>query len=414
MPSRESLRRRRTELQAVWTRYVQGGAVRAGGGAAELRDDVAESWRRSLATVDPGQVSAPSVDGDAERRWRESPLREPVLAVADELRTITDDAGFVAAVTDESGTILWTCGEREMRRRAGAVNFAPGGRWGEEAMGTNALSLALRNDTASTVFSAEHLVHALHGWVCYCTPLHGPDGSVLGVLDLSSTWDRSHPLAMPALRTLAGAVETRLAERYRGGPDGSGLVEGHGGWHLSCLGGTGLARGGAPVRLRPRQIEILTLLALEGRALTPEFLRTALYGDRRVTSATLKAEVSHLRRALRGALSVRRYELTEPVGCDASDVLAALRAGRTGEALRSYGGPLLPDSEAPGIVVWRDHIEVALREAVLSSADPQHALHYGELHPEDLEVHEHALVLLGGDPRRGLVLARINQAALEG
>ena len=130
-------------------------------------------------------------------------------------RLIKIASGFVAAVTDESGTILWTCGERGMRRRAGAVNFAPGGRWGEEAMGTNALSLALRNDTASTVFSAEHLVHALHGWVCYCTPLHGPDGSVLGVLDLSSTWDRSHPLAMPALRTLAGAVEARLAERRR-------------------------------------------------------------------------------------------------------------------------------------------------------------------------------------------------------
>ena len=139
------------------------------------------------------------------------------MAVADELRAITDDAGFVAAVTDESGTILWTCGGREMLRRAGAVNFAPGGRWGEEAMGTNALSLALRNGTASTVFSAEHLVHALHGWVCYCTPLHGPDGTVLGVLDLSSTWDRSHPLAMPALRTLAGAgiSDARLMFTYQ-------------------------------------------------------------------------------------------------------------------------------------------------------------------------------------------------------
>jgi len=413
MPSRESLRRRRAELQAAWARYVQDGAVRAGGSAQELRTDVAESWRRSLGTVDPGQDSAPSVDGDGGRRWRDSPLREPVLAVADELRTITDDAGFVAAVTDESGTILWTCGEQGMRRRAGAVNFAPGGRWSEEAMGTNALSLALRNDTASTVFSAEHLVHALHGWVCYCTPLHGPDGSVLGVLDLSSTWERSHPLAMPALRTLAGAVEARLAERNRAGPD-DGLVAGHGGWRLSCLGGGGLALGGVPVRLRPRQFEILTLLVLEGRALAPEFLYTALYGDRRVASATLKAEVSHLRRALRGALSVRRYELTEPVGCDASDILAALRAGRTGEALRSYGGPLLPGSEAPGITVWRDHIEVALREAVLGSADPEHALRYGELHPGDMEVHERALALLCEDSRRGLALARINRAVLEG
>jgi hypothetical protein len=53
-----------------------------------------------------------------------------------------------------------------------------------------------------------------------------------------------------------------------------------------------------------------------------------------------------------------------------------------------------------------------LREAVLSSSDPETALRYGELHPEDLEVHEHALALLEGDPRRGLVLARINRAGL--
>lgn len=412
MPSRESLRRRREQLQDVWARYLRTGVVQADApGGPALRPDVAESWRRSLATVDPGQDSAPTAESDdAGHRWRHSPLREPVLAVADELRSITDDAGFVAAVTDESGTILWTCGERAMRRRASAVNFAPGGRWGEEAMGTNALSLALRNDVAATVFSAEHLVHALHGWVCYCAPIHGPDGSVLGVLDLSSTWDRSHPLAMPALRTLTAAVETRLAERHRAG---GGLVAGHGGWRLTCLGAASLAREGVPVRLRPRQIEILALLALEGRALTPEHLREALYGHRRVTPATLKAEVSHLRRALRGALSTRRYELTEPVGCDAADVLAALRAGRTGEALDAYGGPLLPDSEAPGIAIWREHIEVALREAVLSAAEPEPALRYGGLHPADAQVHERALALLGDDPRRGVVLARLALADLD-
>src|SRR5512139_2057316 len=189
MVSRESLRRRRDRLQSVWSSSVRDGAAHAvhAGDDDGVRHEVIESWRRSLATVDPAQTSAPTSDADeASHRWRQSPLREPVLTVADELAAITEDAGFVAAVTDESGTILWTCGGRVMRRRAGAVNFAPGGRWDEHAMGTNALSLALRNGSPAAVFSAEHLVHALHGWVCYCAPIHGPDGSVLGVLDLSS------------------------------------------------------------------------------------------------------------------------------------------------------------------------------------------------------------------------------------
>ena len=175
-----------------------------------MRSEVTESWARSLPTVDPALESAPPAAEGA--RWARSPLRGPVDDLAGELLSIAEDAGFVAAVTDERGTILWTCGGRVMRRRAERVNFAPGGRWDEGAMGTNALSLALRTGHPSTVFSAEHLVAALHGWVCYCAPIHGPDGRVLGVLDLSTTWDRSHPLALPTVRTLTSAIEGRLRD----------------------------------------------------------------------------------------------------------------------------------------------------------------------------------------------------------
>jgi hypothetical protein len=407
----EALRSRRDLLQREWSYWLtEAGKVT---GLPGIRAEIADSWRRSITAVDPARGSAP-VDADADRRWPDSPLHKPVMAISDELNAVAEDAGFVAAVTDESGTILWTCGGRVMRRRAGAVNFVPGGRWDERSMGTNALSLALRTGRPHSVFSAEHLVEALHGWVCYCAPIHGPDGAVLGVLDISSTWDRSHPLGLPTVRGLVSAIEGRLAARLgRAGAATGGLVAGEAGWRLDCLGGAELLHGGAPVRLRPRQLEILALLALEGRALSPERLYDALYGERRVSAATLKAEVSHLRRALRGALSVRRYELTEPVGCDAVDVLRALRAGRLDEALRVYRGPLLPESQAPGIADWRDHIDVALREAVLRDPRPEPALRYGELHPADLAVHEHALSRLrAGDARRGVALAR-RQAVLE-
>ncbi|MBA9004013.1 winged helix-turn-helix domain-containing protein [Thermomonospora cellulosilytica] len=398
-----ALRSRRAVLQREWASWLEGA------GRLRVRAEIADSWRRSIRAVDPARPAAP-VDDEADRRWPDSPLHDPVLAVSDELRTVAEDAGFVAAVTDESGTILWTCGGRVMRRRAEAVSFVPGGRWDEQSMGTNALSLALRTGRPHSVFSAEHLVQALHGWVCYCAPIHGPDGRVLGVLDISTTWDRSHPLGLPTVRGLVSAIEGRLATRLGRG----GLIQGRAGWRLDCLGGAELLHGGAPVRLRPRQMEILTLLVLEGRALSPERLYDALYGERRVSVATLKAEVSHLRRALRGALSVRRYELTEDVGCDAVDVLRALRAGRLDEALDAYRGPLLPESDAPGIAGWREHIDVALREAVLRDPRPEPALRYGELHPEDLAVHEHALSRLGpGDARRGVALAR-HRAALSG
>lgn len=213
MAQRSDLRRLRAALEGEWSRLVprlKDADTTPGGGQA-LRHEVTESWARSLISVDPGREQAPASDGDAvHQRWTGSPLRRPVDGLADALRSVADDAGFITAVTDESGTILWTYGGRTMRRRAERVNFAPGGRWDEQAMGTNALSLALRTGRPHTVFSAEHLVTALHGWVCYCAPLHGPDGQVLGVLDLSTTWDRSNPLAMSTVRGLASAIEAGL------------------------------------------------------------------------------------------------------------------------------------------------------------------------------------------------------------
>ncbi|MEW2246279.1 GAF domain-containing protein [Streptomyces sp. NPDC006975] len=410
MSQRSDLRRRRATLEDEWTRWVPRlKEARLSPGDGSLRPEVTESWVRSLSHVDPHRDSAPGLEGDSvAHRWARSPLRRPVADLAGELHSIADDAGFVTAVTDESGTILWTCGGRTMRHRAERVNFAPGGRWDEPDMGTNALSLALRTGRPSTVFSAEHLVTALHGWVCYCAPLRAPDGRVLGVLDLSTTWDRSHPLAMSTVRSLASAIETRLASELPA--QRPTLVE-TSPVRLSCLGVERAERDGTPLPLRPRQLEILSLLALEPDGFTSERLRDALYGDRPVTASTFKAEVSHLRRALGGGIAARRYALTVPVVCDAVEVLRALERGDTTTALQHYRGPLLPRSEAPGILRWRDHLEVAVREAVLASNGPEHALRYGECAPYDTEVHEHAWRLLPPDDlRRAIAAGRLSAA----
>lgn len=402
MAEHGALRTRRTRLTHEWSRLVAGEGSGARVPDPALRTEIAASWNRARVLVDPRRDSAPGREDVAER-WQSSLLAGPVGEVAGELHAIADDAGFMAAVTDASGTILWTYGARVMRHRAERVNFAPGGRWDENAMGTSAPALALRDRRPVTVFSAEHLVEALHGWVCYAAPLRGADGRLLGVLDLSSTWDRSHPMVMPTVRTLAASIEARLAAMP---PDelAPGIV-------LECLGGGRASLGAAALPLRPRQLEILALLTLEPDGFTPERLREALYGDRPVTMTSLKAQVSHLRSALGGALAQRRYMLTERVGCDASAVLDALARGDTGTAVRRYTGPLLPDSEAPGVVRWREYLEIAVRKAVLASRDPEHALLYGERHWFDLEVHQHAHRLLArSDGRRGITAARIEAA----
>jgi hypothetical protein len=412
MAAGTGLRRRRTALERAWAQWVPGlrtaGSLTAGslpGDGGGVRREVAESWLRSLTTVDPGTDCAPTAAGEVHPRWRESPLNRPVSRLSGELHALAEDAGFVAAVTDDSGTILWTCGGRVMRQRAERMNFAPGGRWDEQAMGTNALSLALRTGRPATVFSAEHLVHALHGWVCYCAPIRRPDGRVLGVLDLSTTWDRSHPLALHTVRSLVTAIETELRA---GGP----VPAAPGGeLRVACLGGSRVRRGEDELHLPPRQLEILTLLALEPGGFSADRLRLALYGDRPVSASTFKAEISRLRAALGGGVTARNYALTVPVRCDAVEVLRALEHGDAARAVRLYAGPLLPRSEAPGVLAWRECVEVAVREAVLGSTDPELALRHGAAVPHDTAVHEHCLRLLPpGDGRRAVAAGRLAAA----
>jgi len=401
---RRSLREKIERARDFSPRGEETGAAAAATTAVRdsvVRPEIAESW--SLAQVDPKRDGAPSRgDVDVAARWRESRLRQPVSELSDELGRIADDAGFVVAVTDETGTILWTSGCRAMRRRIEAVNFMPGGCWSEEAIGTNALGLALRTDQPATVFSAEHVVERLHDWVCYSAPIHDPRGRQLGVLDLSSTWERANALGLTTVRMLTSTIETRLRETWTGGEDVAARVD------LHCLGRSQVLRDGLPVHVTLRQAEILALLALRPAGYSPGELAAEIYGDRRVAPGTLKCEVSHVRRLLGGQLAARTYALLNPVGCDAVIVLQALSRGDAETAVDHYSGPLLPQSDAPGIVAWRDQLEVAIRDAVLGGQSADCALRLGAVNLYDSEIHAHALRLLAPtDRRRHLALGRL-------
>jgi hypothetical protein len=401
MATRTDLKRRRVSLARAWDALAAGRQPSPGPDDA-VPADVLDSWRRSSEWVDPECAAAPLDDAETVvAQWQGEATAQALAQVEDEVARVVSDGDLIAAVTDRAGRIVWTCGSTVMRTAAESVNFVPGGRWDEASVGTNALALALRSGRPSTVYSAEHFSRAVHGWVCYSVPLTDPaTGEVLGVLDLSTTWDRAHPLAMSAARSLGAAITASLPAQ-RGAAQLS----------VSALGSAEVRLGGAPVPLSRRQSEILVLLTLHPEGLTLEQLHDRLYGDAAVTASTLKAEVSHLRTLLGGAIGSRPYRLTTPVTTDVHRVLRALERGDVAAAVTSYGGPLLGSSQSPGVVEWRDYVDVALRNAVLLSDDVPSVLSFADRHPYDEQLQQHLLgVLPPGDPRRPLALARVDRA----
>lgn len=391
MFSRAQLHRRRSHLARAWDLHIPAicdkrpvSATRVG-----VRPEIVASWERSAAHIMPEVHEAPLADFDETRlAWETSPLNSAVRQLESQLQMAADDGELVVAVTDPFARILWTYSGAVMRNKAEAVNFIPGGRWDEASVGTNALDLALKLDHAATVYSAEHFSSCVHGWVCWAAPVHDPGtGRQLGVLDLSTTWDRSHPIGPATAEALARLVAREVRPQAVLAADGHGSAGSSAGLlELKLLGQPGAQLDGARLRLTRRQIEILALLALNPDGLELAELHARLYGDRPVSLGTLKAEMSQLRALLGGHLESRPYRIGLDLRCDVTDVLYRLRAGDVAGAVERYGGELLPGSESPALVEFGHFVTVAVRNALLSDPNPVAVQRYLELTPHDLDL----------------------------
>ncbi len=404
------LRARRVDAVRAWTSFVE-----HGDGAEQLvRPEIWSSWARSEQTISPEVAYAP-LDDEQETAayFRDSPLQTAVERVEEDLRRTAEDGDLVVAVTDPQTRILWTYGGRTMRRKAESVNFVAGGRWDDRSAGTNALDLANRHDRAAMVFSAEHYASMVHNWVCWAAPVHDPvTGVQLGVLDLSTTWDRTHPIGLATAQVMARLIEQAMPASATPLGRAPGADDTQPGLVLSVLGTAEAHLDGQRLLLNRRQTEILALLALHPEGLSLDRLHAAVYGDHAVTFSTLKAEVSHLRHALGGQLSSRPYRLTMPVATDVDHVLSMLRRGRLARAVEAYGGDLLPGTDSPALQELGEYVAVAVREALLADPDPEAVATYGERAPYDTEVVEAALARLGGraHPLAPLLKARLAAA----
>jgi hypothetical protein len=392
-----NLSARRLEAVRAWTAFVEHGDE----AARLVRPEILSSWERSGASITTDVRFAPLADeGDTETFWRGSPLQIAVSRVEDELRRTAEDGDLVLAVTDADTRILWTYGGRVMRRKAETVNFVAGGRWDDESVGTNALDLANRLSRPAMVFSAEHYASIVHNWVCWASPLHDPvTGEQIGVIDLSTTWDRTHPIGLATARVMARLIEQAMPRSHEhpgqlvspASPEEDGLT-------LRLLGTAEAHLDGNRLLLNRRQTEILALLAMNPDGVSLERLHALVYGDQGVTLSTLKAEVSHLRSALGGQLTSRPYRLTMPVATDVESVLAAVGRGDVSAALTAYRGDLMPGTNSPALAELGEYVAVAVREALLADPRPEAVVRYSELAPYDAEVLEVCLARLGDRP----------------
>lgn len=341
-----------------------------------MRDLIAESWRRSHAAgVNPDRLSAPIALPTAElTEYRKSHLLMQVFPLLrDVLGRAAESCGCVMAVGDHEGRLLWVEGGPAAKRLADGIQFTAGTQWTEALVGTNAPGTALRLDRAIQVSSREHFSATVKDWSCSAAPIHHPDtGQPIGFVDVSGTGIVDTPQTLAMVRAGARMAESELGrlsmlQQIRDMERDTGDV-----LDIAGLGRPDLlvTWRGRKIRLSRRHSDIIAVLADQTDGLSADQLAVEAY-DIDVALSSMRAQVTRLRNLFGdGVLDSRPYRFDVEVRCDWLEVLELLRARRVGEAVRRYHGPLLPNSDSPGVVSRRQAIERELTRALLRSDDP--------------------------------------------
>ena len=167
---------------------------------------------------------------------------------------------------------------------------------------------------------------------------------------------------------------------------------------------------GRPLQVSRTATEILALLAARPSGMTSEELAAELYGDDGRPSA-VRVQIFRLRKLLGPWIDTTPYRLTLDVDSDVAHVSRLLNRAAVREAAESYDGPLLPHSEAPGVVREREALDNWLRQAVMTSDDPEALWAWGRSSSgsDDLAAWKRLLANLDyTDPRRSLAASRVH------
>ncbi|GAB1645188.1 GAF domain-containing protein [Krasilnikovia sp. MM14-A1259] len=398
-----------SEVGRAYERFVAG---EPGVGPTPVRPVVAESWRRSAdARFDPeGTAPIELTDGELEAYRAAHPLTCVLPIFRDLLGGLADDGDHLVAVCDAHGRLLWVEGTPAVLDGAARMNFVPGARWDEAHAGTNAPGTALAVDHPLQIFATEHFCRPVQDWTCAAAPIHDPaTGRLLGAIDVTGGDRLANPHSLALVRATALAAEAYLST-HRPAP--------HAGVAVAALGRDEalLTVAGRRIRLGRRHSELLVLLLAHPHGRTGDQLALDLYPDD-TNPVTVRAELSRLRRILGPELlDSRPYRLRSEVDADFRAVPRLLEQGLVAEALAAYAGPLLPASDAPGVVRLRRLVEDPLRVAVLARGD-RGLLQTWVRSPwgaDDLPMWQaYAAALPAGAPARPLALSRVAHLSAE-
>lgn len=186
---------------------------RAGTPGASIAPWIAQSWQRCLGLgLQPDQaVNFDAISAQHMRRVQEAsrPLVQAAQPVLAELARAIADIRYFAILTNAEGIVVDVHGPVDRQDRRADVIARVGVDLSEKAVGTTAISAALRELQPVWLHRGEHFFKDTSAYSCAGAPVFGPDGLCAGMLDLTGIETTERPALKHLVRRSARSIENR-------------------------------------------------------------------------------------------------------------------------------------------------------------------------------------------------------------
>jgi transcriptional regulator of acetoin/glycerol metabolism len=183
-----------------------------------IRNNILASWKRCQENgISPQQSQTKPALSHSELTTflMESEIYKTAKPIMDDLFYKITGTGYLAALSDQNGKLIYLKGDPVIISEAEKMNFAPGMDWSEQAAGTNAIGTSIVTKNPIQIFSAEHFCLGCHPWTCSSAPITHPfTKEIIGAIDFTGLWDLAQPHTLGLAISVAKAIEMELAHGY--------------------------------------------------------------------------------------------------------------------------------------------------------------------------------------------------------
>lgn len=176
---------------------------------------LSQSWARSQAAGLMPNGRLPYIEHLSQQELQHTIARNHDLInhskpIMEYLFEQVRDTQSMVVLADRRGVLVHTLGDPTFLDRADKVSLNAGASWNETQRGTNAIGLALADNSSVEVHGAEHFLDRNSFLTCAASPIFSAKGELLGILDISGhqKMRQSHTLGL--VKTAACMVENRL------------------------------------------------------------------------------------------------------------------------------------------------------------------------------------------------------------